>query len=914
MTRDEVLTIIKQAEEEGWEELDLSGQELTELPEEIGRLKQLKVLILYWNNLSALSEWLTQLTNLQYLDINRNNLGTLPEWLAQLTNLQHLAVGGNNLGTLPEWLTQLTNLQSLDVSWNNLETLPEWLGQLSNLQSLDISRNDLETLPVWLGRLTNLKSLKISRNNLVTLPVWLGKMPQLQNLNIGKNPLKELPMWLGKMTQLRSLDIGYNNFGTLPEWLGRLINLQSLDIKWNNLGTLPEWLGQLTNLKNLDIKWNELEMLPEWLGNLSHLQYLDISNNNLSILPDWLGNLKSLQSLDIGVNNFKTLPEWLAAMPKLTELFIFDNPITEPSPEVLGDALTKSVPADLEAIRRYYAQLREAGEAVFYEAKLLIIGEGGAGKTSLVRKLREPERPLQNHEKSTEGVEVISWYFDLPAGFDQEQYRVNIWDFGGQEIYFATHQFFLTRRSVYILVADTRKQHTDFYEWLRMQEAFGGDSPILLLKNRNRREGNRFYIENLHQLQERFPNLRNVIELDLDEVPQDVYWSALLQELEKHFLKLEHIGQPNPKTWAKVREALSIDNRETMSREAFLQLCYDEGVKREEDALRLSDYLHHLGEILHFQDDPVLADLLILKPTWGLDAVYRVLDNAAIVDNWGEFSRQDLRRLWHEPHYKPYQHELLRLMENFQLCYPLSDKPDTFIAPQLLKESVPEYAWDRVNNLQLRYQYPIFMPRGILSRAIVKLHHRIEEQKLVWRAGVILKSRYARAELLELRGENEIRIRISGRNKRDLLMEIVRALEELHQGFPKLQYNKLIPCNCQTCTSLTNPHFFRLDDLRERLAHSRNTIECNNPPFQQVRIHGLLDDGLLEIGRFQQHDVIQQIIQGDFISGDKIRGNKDDWDINAAGASNSALSFGGDAITGNQAKDIQGDVEIAGGE
>lgn len=82
----------------------------------------------------------------------------------------------------------------------------------------------------------------------------------------------------------------------------------------------------------------------------------------------------------------------------------------------------------------------------------------------------------------------------------------------------------------------------------------------------------------------------------------------------------------------------------------------------------------------------------------------------------------------------------------------------TYIAPQLLTIESPTYAWEESENLQLRYAYPLFMPRGILSRTIVKLHQRIEEQRLVWRSGVILNDGYARAEILELHGEQQIRM------------------------------------------------------------------------------------------------------------------------------------------------------------
>ncbi|MCB0014396.1 MAG: hypothetical protein KDE34_20925, partial [Anaerolineales bacterium] len=259
-----------------------------------------------------------------------------------------------------------------------------------------------------------------------------------------------------------------------------------------------------------------------------------------------------------------------------------------------------------------------------------------------------------------------------------------------------------------------------------------------------------------------------------------------------------------------------------------------------------------------------------LKPTWGLDAVYRVLDNPDIAANFGRFSLAELRVLWHEPRYTGSHLELLRLMQNFQLCYELPDDKDIYIAPQLLSENVPEYPWDKEENLQLRYHYPIFMPRGILSRAIVKLQGLIENQSLVWRAGVILRGGYARAEILELRGENQIRIRISGKNKRDLLMTIVRTLDELHRGFPKLRYDRLLPCNCTRCASSEDPHFFVLENLQERLAYSREDIECGKPPYEKVYIRNLIDDEIAIATQFGPEGPINHLtVHGDYVVGEK---------------------------------------------
>lgn len=77
-------------------------------------------------------------------------------------------------------------------------------------------------------------------------------------------------------------------------------------------------------------------------------------------------------------------------------------------------------------------------------------------------------------------------------------------------------------------------------------------------------------------------------------------------------------------------------------------------------------------------------------------------------------------------------------------------------------------------------------------------------------------------------------------------MEIVRTLDDLHRSFPKLRYDKLVPCNCLGCVAAPMPHFFRLGKLLERLQNRRETIECDNPPYAKVEIRSLVDDGILQ--------------------------------------------------------------------
>ncbi|MEM9274674.1 MAG: COR domain-containing protein [Cyanobacteria bacterium P01_F01_bin.143] len=727
---------------------------------------------------------------------------------------------GDKLTKIPQEVFELKHLKILKLGYNKISHLPESIGNLTNLNELSLNVNQLTSLPESIGNLTSLNGLYLHVNQLTSLPESIDKLTSLNRLSLAENQLTSFPEFISKINSLNELSLWNNQLTSLPESIGDLANLNSLYLYENQLTSLPESIGDLASLKKLILWNNQLTSLPESIGDLANLNELNLWNNQLTSLPESIGNLISLNELDLN-----------------------DNPLEEPPLEIADKGI--------EEIRQYFEQLKE-GQDYIYEAKLLIVGEGGAGKTTLVKKILDPKYELQERQESTEGIDVFRWSFDCRDKEGKERkFNVNIWDFGGQEIYHATHQFFLTKRSLYSLVADSRKEHTDFYYWLNIVELLSDNSPLLIIKNEIQ---DRPVTINERALRGQFTNLKETLATNL-ATPRGM--NEIFKNIKYYIQNLPHIGQALPKKWIKVRKILEEDKRNYISLQEYLDICQANEFTKLNYKLQLSEYLHDLGVCLHFQDqeNSLLYKTIILKPTWGTDAVYKVLDNPQVVNNQGHFTWNDLKNIWQDDQYSAMRGELLELMKKFQLCYKIPEKENTFIAPHLLCDEQPEYVWNETNNLILRYSYPDFMPKGIITRFIVIMHQYIEDQDYVWKSGVILNKDNARAEVVENYGKREIKIRVDGNNKRNFLTIVSNEIDKINDSYEQLKYQKLIPCNCETCEDIQKPYSYKFDSLLERIANNQFTVQCDKPPYREVQITSLIEHSI----DIQQLKVNEQI-------------------------------------------------------
>ena len=675
---------------------------------------------------------------------------------------------------------------------------------------------------------TQQDKLSLSQESLFQIPSEVFGLEQIKELTLTANMLEDIPGDVGKLKNLTHLHLSHNRINTFSSEIANLDNLTHLSLNYNHLKFVPEDITKLLALTHLHLSNNELRTLPNSIVNLENLKYLNLRQNCLDTIPDVIFKLPSLEILILGNNNIEEIYSKILNLKKLKVINIENNPIQTPPVEICN--ADDDGNGNILKIMNYFKQIKEQGSESIYEAKLLVLGEPGAGKTTLSNKIINPDYELDDKGKSTSGVDIIKWLFPTQIGND---FQVNIWDFGGQEIYHSTHQFFLTKRSLYALVADSRSENTDFYYWLNIIDLLSNGSPLLIIKNEKQERKREI---NEKQLRAEFPNYINCLTTNL---ATNRGLDAILDEVKYQINKLPHIGSILPKKWVQVRETLDNDSRNYIDFNEYLNICHNNGFTIEKDKLQLSEYLHDLGVFIHFQDDPILKKIVILKPKWGTDAVYKLLDNDHVIHNRGKFNKEDLSNIWHEKEYVAMRDELLQLMLNFHLCYRIEN--NCFIAPQLLLANQPYYDWDGIGNLQLRYAYE-FMPKGILSRFIVTMHKFILDQKKVWKTGVLLGKDQAIGEVIENYNKREIKVRISGEGKKELKTIIMHELEKIHATYKRLKVKKLVPCNCEDyCKNSQMPEYFSEDDLKNAKKFGKGKIQCRKS-FKDVFVEDITEE------------------------------------------------------------------------
>jgi small GTP-binding protein len=773
--------------------LSLSRNQITDISA-IQWLRHLRELILNNNKITDLSP-LQGLKELTRLDLWENQIADILP-LRWLKNLTHLNLIGNKIEDISP-LAVLRNLIDLNAADNYItDIIP--LQELTNLLDLDLSENNITDIPP-LKELTNLSYLDLSENNITDISP-LRNLTDLEKLNLSENKISDIAP-LGEIKNLKQLHLSGCGLPHVSP-LQKLVHLTRLNLSYNRINDVRDLAG-LQGLNFLFLNNNQIEFISPLLR-LKELERLDLSNNRIFFLP--------AEILDLNLNI-----QWGHTGNEKAILFA-NNPLETPPKEI--------VKLGTVAVQNFFESNKKMETVRLLESKLLIVGNGEVGKTSLMRKLKDNDfQIIEGNEPTTHGLNIVPWELECPfPDSKNEKIKVHIWDFGGQAIYHSTHQFFLTKRSLYLFVWEARKEEEaqTFDYWLNIIKLLSKESPVIVVMNKSD-----LRIKHLDEanFKDKFDNIVTFLQVScLTGEGID----KLTEQIRQTLGGMPHLQDLLPKVWKQIRDRLKQDDRDYIGLEDYFNICRAFDMDREK-AMFLSDYLHDLGVILHYHDS-VLENTVILNPEWATEAVYNLINTRQIQVDKGRFQFAKLKEYWDTGKFPPSKHlELVRLMEKFELCFKIVGT-DTYIIPELLPPERPTIdirAYQGSHNLRFQYKYD-FMPGGIISRFISRVYYLIKGDHY-WKNAVELRFEHATALVKSEPLDRKITVSISGKDKSELLGIIRNDLEHIHATLnmeKDTHYKELIPCVCAECTDSEAPYYHRYDVLRLYREKGKDTVPC----------------------------------------------------------------------------------------
>ncbi|HEX5731603.1 MAG TPA: COR domain-containing protein [Blastocatellia bacterium] len=583
---------------------------------------------------------------------------------------------------------------------------------------------------------------------------------------------------------LTLLDLSSNQLTSLPPEIAKLTNLTALNLGGNQLTSLPPGITRLTNLTDLYLYDNQLTSLPPEITKLTKLTSLSLWGNQLEEFPPEITRMTNLTRLDLSDNQLTSLPPEITRMTNLTRLNLSGNQLPIP-PEALAD------PEDVKAI---FAALAGAGSGErLNEAKMLVVGDGKVGKSSVVEQLLYGT--FNPQKETTLGVEINDEMKVVQGEVtgEGEPVKLNIWDFGGQEIQHSTHQFFLTTRSLYLLVVDARKgdQLSNIEYWLKLIESFGGDSPILVVINQiDQLKGQRPLNLDRKALQDKY-NIRDFIETSCptgDGIP------ALKEAIAREVEQLKHVRDIWPREWLAIKRRLKDMQADYIPIEKYLDICDEEKLKDPDIRKSLLEMLHVLGTVIRFP-----GEMQVLNPRWVTQGVYGLLTSKQLVEAQGEFDMKDVGKILNvlpdaKSRYPQHTHQrLIDVMKHFELCFEFTDRTGHYLIPRHLHDNEPDSPWDETDALKFQYHYPETLPNAVISRFIVRMNRYIYNQNY-WKNGVFLHSPENQAKIKADMIDRKIFISVIGRKQtRRAFLAIILSAFDVINGNYKIEIDRKIP-------------------------------------------------------------------------------------------------------------------------
>ncbi|MBB4981459.1 COR domain-containing protein [Streptomyces nymphaeiformis] len=661
---------------------------------------------------------------------------------------------------------QARDTGTLALSGLGLTRIPDetWdRGNLSGVHTLDLTNNRLEDLNgAPIDQLPNLKKIMLDRNRLRFFPHGLDISASLEYLSLDGNGIRSLEIPEVHLPCLTTLTVAKNGLEEVSSTIGELSNLKYLDLSDNLLGSLPQNIAELQQLRELKLGGNPGFVPPGRITALRSLRHLDISNNHLTELPVELGGLPNEITLRLNGNFFNETIELLAK----------------------------------RQTSHLLAYLRSLDAEPYREAKLILVGEGNIGKTSMIEALRG--NPFVEGRPTTHGIEIHTFkvrdeHSEEKEEEEGEEVTIRSWDFGGQEVYRITHQFFFSKGALYLVVWRPREgQEANFVEdWLKRIKIRCGENARVLLVSTYADEGRSPEID-YSQLRRKYGDIL------AGSLAIDSKSGKGIRELKTKLAVMAHtlprMGERISRRWLDVQEELLRSDSPYVKRATFDRICDRHNVD-ELEAEAIAPLLNDLGYIVYYPDDQELRDILILQPEWLTKAISCVFEDPETRQNQGILSHASLARIWgggeigYDEKLHPY---FLRLMEKFDVSYRIPEEDASLIA-QLVPYVKPEFTWpDSGPELSLYCDFA-HRPTGLIPWMTVRTRRFSSKQ---WRQGFLLTHpEYDAKALVELLSPTRLSIRAVGGSHyfifsvlRDTLQHLIRI------RWPGLAYRIRVPC------------------------------------------------------------------------------------------------------------------------
>lgn len=482
-----------------------------------------------------------------------------------------------------------------------------------------------------------IKQSKANNNNFIDLSVKaitdkdlndiIDELINFSEIILSRNMLKKLPNSFTKLKKLKKLTISENYFKYFPEEIIFLQNLEYLDLGANYITELPKDIGLLKNLKFLYLKGNPFKKFPDAIFNLEKLEILGLVNTKLFNIPQKICVLKNLKKLWIGKNRIKKLPQCLMKLKSLEQITLDENPL--PIPKHLLE--NSKNPKELFS---FYKKYKTEQLEKIYETKIVIIGESQAGKTSLLNRLIYDK--FYEDEEKTENINIDDWIIHLK---DDKIIKVNIWDFGGQDILYSLHKLFLTETCLFIVVWDARNENQSkkIEFWLSSIKKINKNPQILLVMNKmdeHISSINKVYYKQICP-QIRFYNISCKYNWGIKELSnsiKDILYNnkELIYTYDKKLIELKKELKQITEPYITLEESNNIIKKYNL--------------KLEPNYIR--KVFVNLGIILWFKDSFRLNNYIILNINWFISNIYSIINWVSKKNKNGSFTFEDLKNIF----------------------------------------------------------------------------------------------------------------------------------------------------------------------------------------------------------------------------------------------------------------------------